>query len=359
MAKQLDIGSTAFFEAVGEVARSAGEETFYERLVELPAHVVGCDRWRVVRYAHYAVPEIIVNHSMTDEAVRFYYDGLYRLDPLMRLVRSDSASRVVSLSRLRDGDGDNAYFDEIFRTALIFDELALLLTAPGRICVALCLDRSRRPFSDQEVHRIETVFPALDGLHHAHLNRVFTPAFGGAPGNFGDGSQPAVMILDRENRQVCCNRAWREAEARFPTSPADQVHKNRDAGSVSLDQSLVLHWERLSGSFAVAPHGKICIIEQRGPGNIVKGFESTLNQFAERQGLTARECDIVKLVLRGYPNALIAKELDISPGTVRNHRSRLYFKLDITTERELFSLFLRDISSSPSVDPVGPGALLS
>jgi DNA-binding CsgD family transcriptional regulator len=35
--------------------------------------------------------------------------------------------------------------------------------------------------------------------------------------------------------------------------------------------------------------------------------------------------------------------LAVSPGTVKNHRYRIYFKLDITTEREMFSRFLNDI----------------
>ena len=41
-----------------------------------------------------------------------------------------------------------------------------------------------------------------------------------------------------------------------------------------------------------------------------------------------------------YPNAQIARELGLATGSVRNHRYRLYTKLDITTERELFFLFI-------------------
>jgi hypothetical protein len=45
-------------------------------------------------------------------------------------------------------------------------------------------------------------------------------------------------------------------------------------------------------------------------------------------------------VLQGYPNARIAKKLRLTEGTVRNYRLRLYYKLDITTERELFFQFI-------------------
>lgn len=65
----------------------------------------------------------------------------------------------------------------------------------------------------------------------------------------------------------------------------------------------------------------------------------SLRRFARSQGLTPREVEITALCLRGYPNAAIARSLSISHGAVKNHKLRLYRKLDITTERELFSLF--------------------
>jgi RNA polymerase sigma factor (sigma-70 family) len=68
-------------------------------------------------------------------------------------------------------------------------------------------------------------------------------------------------------------------------------------------------------------------------------FDAAVASFLSG-GLTPRERDIVRLVLGGFPTAAIADRLGISPGTVRNHRKRLYAKLDITSERELFSLFL-------------------
>ena len=52
--------------------------------------------------------------------------------------------------------------------------------------------------------------------------------------------------------------------------------------------------------------------------------------------LTPRERELVQLVLSGYPTATIASKLGISVGTTKNHRRKIYQKLDITTERELF-----------------------
>lgn len=48
-----------------------------------------------------------------------------------------------------------------------------------------------------------------------------------------------------------------------------------------------------------------------------------------------------KLILAGHPTTNIAERLGITVGTVKNHRRRIYEKLDITTERELFLQFFQ------------------
>ena len=69
-------------------------------------------------------------------------------------------------------------------------------------------------------------------------------------------------------------------------------------------------------------------------------YAGSVSRFIAAHGLTPREGRIVELILAGCPTEDISRKLHISRGTVKNHRGRLYYKLDITTERELFSLFL-------------------
>jgi DNA-binding CsgD family transcriptional regulator len=57
--------------------------------------------------------------------------------------------------------------------------------------------------------------------------------------------------------------------------------------------------------------------------------------------LSVRERELATLILAGHPSATIAERLGITPGTVKNHRRRIYAKLDITTERELFLQFFQ------------------
>jgi len=56
--------------------------------------------------------------------------------------------------------------------------------------------------------------------------------------------------------------------------------------------------------------------------------------------LTPRERQVVELTLRGHSAEAIGRLLEISAGTVRIHRRNIYAKLRITSQGELFSLFI-------------------
>jgi DNA-binding CsgD family transcriptional regulator len=56
--------------------------------------------------------------------------------------------------------------------------------------------------------------------------------------------------------------------------------------------------------------------------------------------LTDRERQITQLLLRGHSTKSVARELNIAPGTVMVHKRNLFSKLDISSQYELFSLFI-------------------
>ena len=57
-------------------------------------------------------------------------------------------------------------------------------------------------------------------------------------------------------------------------------------------------------------------------------------QARDRELLTERERDILRLAQRGLPNPQIAQALHISAGTVRNHLSAIYRKLGVHSRHE-------------------------
>ena len=59
---------------------------------------------------------------------------------------------------------------------------------------------------------------------------------------------------------------------------------------------------------------------------------------ARHPELTAREADVLRLLLRGYANASIAQELTITENTVKTHVKHIFEKLRVGSRRELMEL---------------------
>jgi DNA-binding CsgD family transcriptional regulator len=71
--------------------------------------------------------------------------------------------------------------------------------------------------------------------------------------------------------------------------------------------------------------------------------------------LSARECEVVQLLLKGHSNKSIANLLSISVDTVKVYNKRFHQKLEVSSQAELFSLFLECISLVPfdaDIDPL-------
>ena len=62
------------------------------------------------------------------------------------------------------------------------------------------------------------------------------------------------------------------------------------------------------------------------------------HQDGERDLLTERERDILRLAGRGLPNPQIAQALHLSPGPVRNHLSAIYRTLDVHSRYEALAI---------------------
>ncbi|MCV6615620.1 MAG: LuxR C-terminal-related transcriptional regulator, partial [Cellvibrionaceae bacterium] len=60
--------------------------------------------------------------------------------------------------------------------------------------------------------------------------------------------------------------------------------------------------------------------------------------------LTQREGEIARLLLHGHSSKSMAARLGISQETIKGHKRNLYQKLDISSQAELFSLFLGALS---------------
>lgn len=51
-------------------------------------------------------------------------------------------------------------------------------------------------------------------------------------------------------------------------------------------------------------------------------------------GLSARECEVLEMLAAGHANKVIARQLDISPNTVKTHVARVYEKLAVASRMQ-------------------------
>lgn len=340
-------GDAVFFEALGEVAGHIGTADFHPSLLRLLAGLVPCDAQSLMLYSRYASPEYLINIGLPNHVVEFYLSGYYRFDPFHRHWRSRGRAGVVSLKEAASREPANSeYFTVFLPKSKITDDVGLFLPVAGGGALTPTLERSRGTFSRAELDRLRRVFPAIDGLHRAHVSRLFLSLAGSAGKPSSPETPRAVVVVDKDNRRVFASRAWREAEAeRSDLAPALAALEAGPGVEFELAAGGSLHVEALDADFPLAPRGRMYVLEAGAPGPGGLDFEQAVARFLPDE-LTPREREIVRNILAGYSSEAIAKALDIGRGTVKNHRARLYYKLDITTERELFSLSLDYLSNA-------------
>ncbi len=95
------------------------------------------------------------------------------------------------------------------------------------------------------------------------------------------------------------------------------------------------HWPRLQPS---------SITDQ---GRLGSHLEKLFDRFGTSV-LSNREGEIARLVLKGHSSKSVARLLGNSPEIVKVHRKRIYAKLDIASQGELFSIFLDALLHTPS-----------
>lgn len=80
--------------------------------------------------------------------------------------------------------------------------------------------------------------------------------------------------------------------------------------------------------------------------NLEYQLENALVKFGSST-LTPREGEILHLILHGYSIKNIAEKLENSLETIKHHRKKIYIKLDVNSQSELFYLFIASLKAMP------------
>jgi len=340
----LRLTDPVWLSALGRAAGAIGGDEFPALLLKVLASLIRHDMSMVVRYARFSAPDYLVCEGLPRHFIELYRSSYYRFDPFYGYWQKRERGGVVTIRDVAPPDLERSPYRRVFqRQARIRDELGMFLPGVGRSSIALFLERSKGWFTAREKELAQDVYPAIAGLYRAHLARIFAELGSGIGSRAAGVPKRPTLLIDGASQRVYASDAWRELEARDP-----QV-KNAMAGlaggtekNVSLSNGRVMHVARLDADFPLAPGGLIYAIETVGLAPLRPAARDIVARFAPE--LTPREREIVQLVVEGHPSVTIAKRLGIGRGTVKNHRRRLYDKLDITTERELFLLYVTWLS---------------
>lgn len=352
-ARPINLTSAAWYTLLADSARSIGSGKFHQYLLNIFAAAIRHDMALVVRYSRLGAPDFLVcEGGFQRHIIDLYLSGYYRFDPFYSHWRDKGRAGVVSLRDVaQPGLGKSDYRRIFQRQAQVADELGLFLPGIGGASLSLFLERSKGRFTAAEIARARLLYPLIAGLYKAHIGRVFADLSANPALERAQQSR-ATLFLDRAGARVFADRAWRRLETTSKdVAPAARslAAGNLVAGKerrLALSGNWVMHAERLDADFPLAPGGRMLILEQAGLAPAGQPDIAELAPFAQ---LTARERDIVRLILAGHPTALIARKLKLGTGTVKNHRRRLYYKLDITSERELFLFYLSALGAGKTI----------
>jgi DNA-binding CsgD family transcriptional regulator len=324
------------FRLLAALIASVGTDSFYVSLGEFAAQHLGRKKWMLLRYRKFARPDILINRYSSPQLGELYLAGLYRLDPILELVLRGDAPPVTTFQELESQGTQNAAYLDLFRRSSVRDELIILSPEIGGAYLGFFLASRTTLFTDEDVRRTHVLYSVLAPLHRLHIERSLARDVEAAVSDHAT----RKVVTDSTGQVIHRSPDWTTHEREVVDRIIEQVSGGIGPSASVRVGEYVLHWESLAADHALAPGGRIFFLERRSPGFVQSDIESSLASFALVNHLSPRERELVRLTVRGYPTSGIARKLNLTVGTVKSYKHRLYEKLDITTEREVFWQFI-------------------
>ncbi len=326
--------AAGFGKPLAATLEGLGQNSFYERMVEFVRYIIPCDFWIVARYEGHAKPMILSENGMNAVAKTAYSDTLWQLDPLCLSVRPNEM-RAVSIGAMREkGDMNAEYAHYLDRTVGIKDELALLFPVGEKLFLAICLDRRNEEFTLDEIRLAIELQDVLVEMHRQHVARTLDAHIATVLEQLPPGRQE-VLVMSSNRTVIYQSEKWMAASLQAFEDPDGGTSGQIAVSKGAARNGWALNRMACDRADTILGNAHVYVLSRNG-----LSFEDHLDRFSRLHALTERQKQIVKLSIEGHPNASIARRLDLSVGGVKNHKLRIYDKLDITSERELVSAFI-------------------
>jgi DNA-binding NarL/FixJ family response regulator len=171
-----------------------------------------------------------------------------------------------------------------------------------------------------------------------------------------DSFEPDVILVDHECLQHNGLQIWPEAKILLIDTGLQEeeiihlMRLHKLYGVLSRDSDL----QQLKKAIAVINGGQIWINNERLKV-LLHGMDTT-NPGLSVKKLTAKESQIVELVVEGFKNREIASRLFLSEQTIKSHLGRIFRKLQVRNRSQLVSMTFK---SRPHLDYYENHRLLS
>ncbi|HEY9037416.1 MAG TPA: helix-turn-helix transcriptional regulator [Roseovarius sp.] len=308
-----------FLNALPAAMDAVGTPRFEKHLADAIGGVLDYDFITMARYSVRGKPRFLIHsHTFPSHMAELYLSQFIDVDPYIEHWRSAEEPGVVWLQDIAfSRKRYRSYTDDFLPQIGVRDEIGVFMPAVGRDSVAFFYNNRRRLFSTDDVLEARRVFDASSALYRLHIRalleqedaaRESSPSLG-SPARVTSDTGPTIWFTNEWSAQKWPDLAPGAAE---------------DTGQKKVPDSYRSTGVGLGAASATA---RLC-----------------RRQWIARLGLTPRERDIVEAGLKGQANADIAAALNLSVGNVKNHKRRIYAKLDITSERDLLLMYIDAIS---------------
>jgi DNA-binding CsgD family transcriptional regulator len=303
--------------------------------------------------------------GITEQALRAFEDYYQYMDPFLQRPCDQLGVTLLSEIVHREKFLQSKYYNEFLKPQGIYHQMTFSLCVGHRLVGVIALFRSsdEPPFDENEKQKAELMMPYLaNGLERALIFEHTAQKTWILESSLRGHDSPGVFVLDRDMRMVFVNDAARillgledffagagpTGQSRMRTvlpeklgmvckqvaATADERNEN-DTEHVYWGgpegQPLSANVTVISGHFLGQKEYFIQVRfgERYGTSN------QTTSQIARQYGLSGREIDVVKEVVKGSSNADIAKNLFISIHTVENHLKRIFRKMGVKNRTQL------------------------
>jgi DNA-binding CsgD family transcriptional regulator len=244
-----------------------------------------------------------------------------------------AAKRTVAVLSLEtDGDLDRAArYREMLRDAGCVDEIRAVLWAEGTSWGSAVLYGAERRFTVEDAERVATVAPhAARSLRLVLLRAAATrpEAVVDPPGilRVGSGGRVEPATVPGERWLTVGGPAIVTAANAVAAAVRGRPDWGGATSRLSLGGSRVLS---LHAARAAAGGGNVAVIvDAARPAQVAA-------MLVDAYGLTARQRDVLRLLLLGSAMTRIAAELGISEHTANDHRKAIYARVGVTSRGEL------------------------